>query len=285
MKPLVYSPVLRSGLSALKEGLHFWVLHSRSYLLIYRLHWCKDGTSGKGSPEFPQICTDGPNRRCMKPLVYRPVLRSGLSALKEGLHFWVLHSRSYLLIYRLHWCKDGTSGKGSPEFPQICTDGPNRRCMKPLVYRPVLRSGLSALKEGLHFWVLHSRSYLLIYRLHWCKDGTSGKGSPEFPQICTDGPNRRCMKPLVYRPVLRSGLSALKEGLHFWVLHSRSYLLIYRLHWCKDGTSGKGSPEFPQICTDGPNRRCMKPGSLQARTEKWAFCTKTRITFLGSPFP
>ena len=244
MKPLVYSPVLRSGLSALKEGLHFWVLHSRSYLLIYRLHWCKDGTSGKGSTEFPQICTDGPNRRCMKPLVYRPVLRSGLSALKEGLHFWVLHSRSYLLIYRLHWCKDGTSGKGSPEFPQICTDGPNRRCMKPLVYRPVLRSGLSALKEGLHFWVLHSRSYLLIYRLHWCKDGTSGKGSPEFPQICTDGPNRRCMKPLVYRPVLRSGLSALKEGLHFWVLHSRSYLLIYRLHWCKTVPRRKEAASF-----------------------------------------
>ena len=41
----------------------------------------------------------------------------------------------------------------------------------------------------------------------------------------------------------------------------------------------------PQFISDGPIRRCTKPGSLQARTAKWAFCTKTRITFLGSPFP
>ena len=32
------------------------------------------------------------------------------------------------------------------------------------------------------------------------------------------------------------------------------------------------------------NKSRMKTGSLQARTAKWAFCTKTRFTFLGSPF-
>ena len=48
---------------------------------------------------------------------------------------------------------------------------------------------------------------------------------------------------------------------------------------------GKGRPEFPQISILGPVRRCIKPGSLQPHTEKCAFCTDVRITFLGSPFP
>ena len=34
-----------------------------------------------------------------------------------------------------------------------------------------------------------------------------------------------------------------------------------------------------------PYTRCMKLGGLQSRTAKWAFCTKTRFTFLGSPPP
>ena len=43
--------------------------------------------------------------------------------------------------------------------------------------------------------------------------------------------------------------------------------------------------EFSQICTVGPIRRCMEPGLLQVRTAKWAFCTETRITFLGTAYP
>ena len=85
--------------------------------------------------------------------------------------------------------------------------------------------------------------------------------------------------------LLRGALSEPKQGSHFWVLHSRSFPSICRLDWCKPGTSAIGSPDFPQICTHGPIRRCMKPDSLQARTARWAFCTKTSIAFLGSPFP
>ena len=148
----------------------------------------------------------------------------------------------------------------------------------------MLRSGLSALKQGLHFWVLHSRSYLLIYRLHWCKHGTSTKGSPEFPQICSDGTIRRYMKPGSLQTRTEKWAFCTKTRITF-LGSPFPKLPLYRLHWCKHGSSAKGSPEFPQICTDGTIRRCMKPSSLQTRTEKWAFCTKTRITFLGSPFP
>ena len=138
---------------------------------------------------------------------------------------------------------------------------------------PVLRSGPFAPKQGLYFWALHSLSFLLISTLHWCKHGTMARGNPEIPQICTVGHIRRYMNRGVCRPVLRSGPFAPKQGLHFWALHSLSFLLISTMHWCKYGTRAKGISEFPQICTVGHIRRCMKPGCLQARTAKWAFCT------------
>ena len=46
-----------------------------------------------------------------------------------------------------------------------------------------------------------------------------------------------------------------------------------------------GSPEFTQMCTVGIIRRCLEPGSLQVRTAKWASCTETRITFMGTAYP
>ena len=148
-----------------------------------------------------------------------------------------------------------------------------------------MRSGLFAPKQGLHFWALHSLSFLLISRLHWCKHGIMAKGSPENPQICTVGHIRRCMKLGCLQARCAKWAFAPKQGLHFWALHSLSFLLISRLHWCKHGSLAKGNPENPQISTVGHIRRCMKPGCLQARCEKWAFCTETRITFLGSAFP
>ena len=111
------------------------------------------------------------------------------------------------------------------------------------------------------------------------------KVAPSFRKFTLTALYGDAWKPVFCRPVLRSGLSAPKQGLHFWVLHSRRFPFIYRLHWCKHGTTVKGSPEFPQIYTDGPIRRCMKTGFLQARTAKWAFCIKTRFTFLCCPFP
>ena len=84
---------------------------------------------------------------------------------------------------------------------------------------------------------------------------------------------------------MRSGLFAPKQGLHFWALHSLSFLLISRLHWCKHGTLAKGNPENPQISTVGHLRRCTKAESLPARSAKRAFCTERRTTFLGSAFP
>ena len=44
------------------------------------------------------------------------------------------------------------------------------------------------------------------------------------------------------------------------------------------------SLELMQISVDGPIRRCMERGSLQARTGLWSFYTYARIIFLGSPF-
>ena len=148
-----------------------------------------------------------------------------------------------------------------------------------------MRSELSAPKEGLHLWVLHSRSFLFMYRLCWCKHGTTVKGIPEFPQIYTDGTIRRCMKTASLQASTPKWAFCTKTRITLWVLHSRSFLFMYTLRWCKHGTTVKCIPEFPQIYTDGTIRRCMKTACFLARTAKWAFCTKTRITFLGSQYP
>ena len=68
--------------------------------------------------------------------------------------------------------------------------------------------------------------------------------SHEFPQICTVGIIRRCME---LGSVLQSGLFEPKQDLHFWGLHSFSFLLIYTLHWCKHGNMAIGSPEFRKV--------------------------------------
>ena len=44
-----------------------------------------------------------------------------------------------------------------------------------------------------------------------------------------------------------------------------------------------GRPEFSQISIVGLIRRCMKPGSLQARNGQWVYCTDKANTILGSP--
>ena len=132
---------------------------------------------------------------------------------------------------------------------------------------------------------MHSLSFLLISRLHWCKHGTMAKGNPEFPQICTVGHIRRCMKPGCLQAHTAKWAFCTETRIAFLGYAFPQLPFISRLHWCKHGTMAKSNPEFPQICTVGHIRRCMKPGCLQARTAKWAFCTETRITFLGSTFP
>ena len=150
--------------------------------------------------------------------------------------------------------------------------------------RPVLRSGLSEPKQGLHLWVLHLRSFLSIYRLHWCKHGTTVKGSPEFHKFTL------------------TALYAMHEIRWFVV----PYCEVGFLHQKKVYIFGFSTSvaSFPYIDCIGVNKvprwkvapsfanlhwrhhtRCMKSGSLQARTAKWAFCTKTRFAFLGSPPP
>ena len=87
------------------------------------------------------------------------------------------------------------------------------------------------------------------------------------------------------RPVQACGLFTPTQGLYFWALLSPSYLLICILHSCKPCTIAIGSLDVSQISIVGLIRRCLGRGTLLARTGLWAFCTYTRIIFLGSPFP
>ena len=111
------------------------------------------------------------------------------------------------------------------------------------------------------------------------------KEAPNFGKSALSALYGAARKRAFCRPVLRSRLFAPNQGIHFWVLHFRSFFLIWRIHWCNHGTMVKGSTEYLKICTIALTRRCIKTDTLQTRTVKWAICTKVRITFTGSPFP
>ena len=111
------------------------------------------------------------------------------------------------------------------------------------------------------------------------------KRSPEFSQISIFGHVRRFMKPGSLQPHI--GKWAFCTDIRITFLGSPFPQLLFDIviTLVQIRYRGKGRPEFPQISTLGPVCRCMKPGSYQPRTGKCAFCTNTRITCLGSPFP
>ena len=111
------------------------------------------------------------------------------------------------------------------------------------------------------------------------------KKSAEFPQISIFGPVRRCMKPGSLQH--HTGKCAFCIDTRFTFLGSPFPQLPFDIiiALVQHGTVEKWCPEFSQISIFGPVRHCMKPGSLQPHTGKSAFCTDSRITFLGSPFP
>ena len=90
---------------------------------------------------------------------------------------------------------------------------------------------------------------------------------------------------LVSRHVTASAFIAPTRRLHFWALHTHSYLLIWTLLWCKHGTIVIESFELYQITIFGPIRRCMKSGDLVDRDAQCVYCTEKAITFLFSPYP
>ena len=97
--PKVCCAIMGSSAFATKPILHFGDLHSRSFLLIYK--YCLSANTvpwRKVAPIFRKfplsaVYGDGLNREVcclvMGIIAFAP---------KQGLHFWVLHSHSFLLI-------------------------------------------------------------------------------------------------------------------------------------------------------------------------------------------
>ena len=77
------------------------------------------------------------------------------------------------------------------------------------------------------------------------------------------------------------GYLHLRKDYIFWGLLSHSYLLICTSRWCKHGTMAISSLELTQISVDGPIRRCLRRGSLQARTGLWVFAPTQGLYFWG----
>ena len=74
-------------------------------------------------------------------------------------------------------------------------------------------------------------------------------------------------------PAQVSRIIAPTNGLYFWSLHIRSFLLISIFPWCKHHTMEISASQFMQLSVLGhilpPSRR----GILTAGTGKWDYCT------------
>ena len=71
-----------------------------------------------------------------------------------------------------------------------------------------------------------------------------GGRKPWIRQIYIVCPIRRRMKPVFCVPVTLGLIIAPTQSIQFWVLHTRSFVLIYTMHRCNHGTVAEGSPEI-----------------------------------------
>ena len=75
------------------------------------------------------------------------------------------------------------------------------------------------------------------------------------------------------------------SGIHFCFLHTRSFLWIEILPWCKHGTMPIGPPNLHNFPFSTLYQPPVSRDSFPSHTGKWGFCTDWWNTFLGSPYP
>ena len=71
-----------------------------------------------------------------------------------------------------------------------------------------------------------------------------------------------------------SGVIAPTSGMHFWSLHTSSFLLVSIFFWCKHGTMEIGPSQFTQLSVLDPIVRPSRQDTLTVRTGKWGNYTE-----------
>ena len=217
-------------------------------------------------------------------MVCSPVLRSVLSAPKQGLHFWVLHLRRFLSIYRLHWCKHGTTVKGSPEFRKFTLTSPYAMHEIRYFAGPYCEVGFLHQNKVYIFGFSTSVASFPYIDCIGANTVPRWKVAPSFANLHWR-PYTRCMK-LGGFPFTSCEVGFLHQNKVYIFGFSTSVASFPYIDCIGANTvpRWKVAPSFANLHWR-PYTRCMKLGGLQSRTAKWAFCTRTRFTFLGSPPP
>ena len=179
-----------------------------------------------GPPQLTQISVLGPILTPCDGVVCWPTLVSGVFPPTSGILFCSLHTRSFLRIEILRWCKHSTMPIGPPNLRNFPFWALYQLPKSQGSFRPVQVSEVSAPTGGIHFWALHARSFTLIQRLPLCKHNTMAIGPHQFMQLSVLGPIPLPMRGEVCRPSQVSGFFALSSGIDFWALHTRSFLLL-----------------------------------------------------------
>ena len=156
----------------------------------------------------------------------RTITTSALIAPKARLQFWILHTHRNILLWTLLWCKGCTIRFDSFEISQISILGRIRCAQNRVFCRAITPSAFIAPRGRLHFWILHTLRYLLVWTLLWCKGGTILFDSFEVSQISILGRIRCVWNLVICRAITPSAFIAPSGRLHLWILHTVRYLLV-----------------------------------------------------------
>ena len=229
------------------------------------LRWCKHCTGLEVPANFRKFPFTALYGAVGDGVLCRPVTVGALFALTQGLYFLGLHILSFLFICTLRWCKHCTGLEVPASFHKIPLTELYGGVGVGVLCRPVTIGTLIAPTQGLYFWALHILSFFFMCTLRWCNHCTTLDAAAKlckFPLIALYG---AVGDGVLCRPVTVGALFALTQGLYFWAHHILSFLFMCTLRWYKRRSG----------------RRCI----MHTRHGPCAFCTNSRLIFLGSPHP
>ena len=131
-----------------------------------------------------------------------------------------------------------------------------------------LRKSWSTFRDGTVPYIFHISIRVASFWYHHCFGANAVPRKFLSPTLFCHPWNG-----VVCGPTLVTTVSAPTKAIHFWPLHTRSFLLMKPLLWCKRGIMWICRPEILHISIPDPILPPMKWGSFRTRTGKYCFCT------------
>ena len=223
---VVCRPLLRCGLFAPKQGLHFWAVHTFSFFWYKHCIGANTVPWRKIAPNYRKFVLSALYPAVWNWVVYRPILRSGLLHWKKDYIFWLCIP---LASFWFKLCISANAvpwRKLAPNYGKFVLSTLNGAAWNRVVCSPYCEVGFLHWNKNyifglciplVSFWYKHC---IGANTVPWWKV------PPNYRKFGLSALYPAAWNRVVYRPVLQSGLFAPKQGLHFWALHTLNFLLI-----------------------------------------------------------